>query len=94
MAKENVTPEDIAAALAGVFNPKKPKKTEKLNRILVINGTISGEFISKKQVRKVVKQLATTDAVVQTYVLEGTWSTDLEVSLDAGNADAKEPTND
>ena len=82
MAKnDNLTPDEVLANLVKAFSPKAEVKKEKLNRILVINGNISNEMVSMKQAKKIAKQLATTDAVVKTYKLEGTLSADLTITL-------------
>ena len=84
MAEKQLTTEEILAGLSAVFSPKSKTKKDKRNRILVVNGNIANELISMKQAKKITKQLATTDATVQTYTLEGTLSTDLNVSISEG----------
>lgn len=82
MAKENnPSTEEILQKLASVFSPEKKAKKEKRNRILMINGRISENMVSMKEAKRIAKQLSVTDAIIQTYVLEGTLSTNLEVEV-------------
>ena len=76
-----LTTEEILQGLAAVFSPAKKQKKDKCNRIIVINGKIADNMISLKQAKKIAKQLATTDADIKVYVLEGTLSVDLDVKV-------------
>lgn len=81
MAKDQPSTEEILQKLASVFTPSSKAKKDKCNRILTINGRISENMVSLKQAKKIAKQLSTTDAVVKTYVLEGTLGTNVEVEV-------------
>ena len=76
--------EEILAKLEAVFAPVKATKKTKKNKILVINGNIGSEFVSVKEAKKIAKRLATTDAKIELYSLEGEVSVELPISIGKG----------
>ena len=73
--------EVILQKLSEVFNPADKVKKDKRNRIITVNGEVSENMVSMKTAKKIAKQLATTDAVIKVYALEGTLSTNLDVEV-------------
>lgn len=82
--------EAILAKLAEVFSPSVKEVKETKDRILSINGTICSDVLTLDAAKKKARQLATTDAVIKVYKLEGTLSVDLNVALAAPEALAEE----
>ena len=92
MSTEVQSTEEILAKMAEVFAPKAKEKVEKRDRVLSIDGAICSDVVTMKEAEKVAKRLASTDSVVKVYKLEGTLSTNLDVSISA--VDAPDPDTD
>ena len=74
----------VIEKLEAVFAPKA-KKAAKAKYILVIDGKVAPELLTKANYTKVVKRLATTTATIQLAEVIGTVSTNLDVSVKVGS---------
>ena len=97
MSNPTQNTEEILGKLAEVFSPKPKEKKEKKDRVISIDGAVCSDVVTMKEAEKIAKRLASTDSVVKVYKLEGTLSTNLDVSIaavDAPDAGADAETED